>query len=129
MAQIVELEEAIGKYRLGVRAEVVLNRHEVKTDGPPMTLVESLEYGKNKGRWGLWFVEYYEDSVDADDPESYHAIPLKDAPREIRFQAVDKIQDLLQELAEKGREFAAEAARKSERVAQVVSMLKRTQFT
>jgi hypothetical protein len=121
---IVQLEDALSKFRLGVRAEIVLNSEQVEGSDEPMTYIESLEYSKHNGKWGLWLAEYYDESVDANDPNSYNITPLKDASRELRFQAVDKFPELLQLLAVKGKEFADEAARKSERVAQIVSMLK-----
>jgi len=123
-SNIVDLEEALGRFRLGVSVEIVLNREEVESEDQDLTFVESLAYDKHKGRWGLWLVEYYEESIDSNDPNSYTMKPLKDAPRELRFQAVEKFPELLQLLAQKGREFAAEAARKSESVARIASMLK-----
>ena len=101
-AQILEFEEALAKFRLGVSAEIVLHRDDVESD-EPMTYVESVEYGKHKGRWALWQVSYYEESVDVNDPNSYTVVPLKDAPREFRFEAVEKFQELLQKLAEEDR--------------------------
>jgi hypothetical protein len=121
---IAEFEEALNEFRLGVTVEIVLNREPVKSEDEPLTAIESLEYSKHKGRWGLWLAEYYEESVDSSDPNSYNLTPLKDAPRELRFQAVEQFPDLLQRLAEKGRAFAEEAAEKSQRVAQLTSNLK-----
>jgi hypothetical protein len=122
-ANIVEFEATLNRFRLGVTAEIVLNSGPVESD-EPMTFVESLEYSKHKGRWGLWLAEYYEETVDSGDPNSYNLTPLKDAPRELRFQAVEKFPELLQRLAERGQAFADEAVEKSQRVADLNTTLK-----
>jgi hypothetical protein len=46
-SNIVDLEEALGRFRLGVSVEIVLNREEVESEDQDLTFVESLAYDKH----------------------------------------------------------------------------------
>jgi hypothetical protein len=126
-ANITEFETALSKFKLGVSASVTLTREEQERDEGviqySVTYVESLEYRKHRGKWGLYIADFYEEDVDSSDPDSYTMTPLKDSSRDLRLKAVDKFPELLKELAKNGKEFAAEAARKSEQVRQIAASL------
>jgi hypothetical protein len=126
-ANISEFEAALSKFKLGVRASVNLTREEQeRNDGAleySVTYIESLEYCKHKGKWGLYVADFFEEDVDSADPDSYTITPLKDSPRELRLKAVEHFPELLKMLAKNGKEFAAEAARKSEQVRQIAANL------
>src|SRR6266705_2500335 len=98
------VETALGALKLGVSVWVTLGKHneisEPDTNGlrTPLTIVKMLGYSKYKNKWGLLFAEYCEEFFDGEyDQESF----LRDAPREIRLAAVEKLPDLLKALIKK----------------------------
>lgn len=121
--RIAEVEAALGEHKLGVEAWVELRKEsqlsEPDDDGGrhPLTYVEQLGYGKYKGKWGLLVAGWCEETFDGQCDQEYF---LRDAPREIRLAAVEKIPDLLEALAEKAARISQQAiknAKEAERLA------------
>lgn len=99
--QIASVEEALNELKLGVWAWVEVRRimddESFKVDGKPeqVTRVESLGYGKYRGKWGL----LYATDFDEYPGDEYTSITLlRDAPRLERLAAVEKIPALINEL-------------------------------
>ncbi len=121
--RIAEVEAALREYKLGVEAWVDLARERETSkadDGRiyDLTCVQRLGYGKQNGKWGLLAVEYYEEFDE--EPE---AIFLRDAPRETRLAAVEKLPDLLKALAEKAAKVSEEVTKKAEQARQIAAGL------
>jgi len=111
-----EVESALGTLKLGVSVWVTMRKEnelsEPGNDGSraQLTIVKMLGYGKYKNKWGLVFAEYCEDFFDGQyDQECF----LRDAPREIRLAAVDKLPDLLKALIKKAAQVAEETMKKA----------------
>ncbi len=112
-SQLALIESALAEYRLGISAWVELGREkESNTDDEGnqflLTWVEQLGYGKHHGKWGLLVNGWHE----GNEPEE--PIFLRDAPRETRLRAVEKVPVLLVALAEKANKLAGDTARKAE---------------
>jgi hypothetical protein len=129
--QITAFESALNELKLGVSAWVVVARWQ--TDSPwtvdgvvqgTMEEVESIGYGKRKGKWGLLYSLTY---PEIGDPDFDSEMPLRDAPRIERIRAIDKLPDLVRELESKASALANEAAEKANQVALLVSQAKVTQ--
>lgn len=102
--QIAEIESALNAYKLGISAWVELKREQEQTPGGDgkfyqLTHVEEFGYGKHNGKWGLLHSSYYEEFLDPGDAESVKTTFLRDASREIRLAAVEKIPELLSALS------------------------------
>jgi hypothetical protein len=125
--QIAAFESALNELKLGVWAWVELSRHGV--DSPwtvngqpePTVQVTSLGYGKHKGKWCLLFSTSY---PDFGDDQLDEVLPLKDAQREERIEAVDKLPDLVRALEVRVAALAKRASDKAAEVATLVTNVK-----
>jgi hypothetical protein len=117
--QIAQVEDAINELKLGVSAWVTIrsftNSSSATVGGQPyaVTEVETIGYGKYKGKWGLLYSTYCEEFPE----ESNYEVPLRDAPRADRIAAVDKLPDLVRKLEKETKELADEANAKAAQVA------------
>src|SRR5258708_4428162 len=95
-AQLTSIEDAINALKLGVFAWVVIDEYSYEEAGLKQTVTRKVElgYGKHKGRWALLYDDYLKE-MDDSNPGF-----LREAPRDIRFEAVEKIPELLEKLAE-----------------------------
>lgn len=123
---LADVESALSAYKLGVTAWVELRREkelsEPDSDGRryEWTVVHRLGYGKHKGKWGLLVAAYCEETFEGEyDEEQF----LRDAPRETRLAAVEKLPDLLKALAKEATQVAEEAAKKAEQARQIAAGL------
>src|SRR5688572_8008710 len=90
--QIAKVESALNELRLGVWAWVELSRGEVDVSGHRLEQIESIGYGKHKGRWCL----LYSTDIPALGDEQTSVVPLREAPRADRISAVDKLPKLVE---------------------------------
>ena len=81
-----------------------------------------LGYGKKDGKWGLLT---YLNAEESDDWEEFAF--LREAPREIRLAAIDKLPELLEALAVKAARTAQEVRKKAEKAGQIAAGLNKKQ--
>ncbi|MGC2729766.1 MAG: hypothetical protein WA254_11245, partial [Candidatus Sulfotelmatobacter sp.] len=74
--------------------------------------------------WGLLTYIFAEES---DEPEEFAF--LREAPRDVRLAAVDKLPELLDALVEKAVQTAQEATKKAEKAGQIAAGLNKKQVT
>lgn len=124
---LADVESALSAYKLGVSAWVELGREkelsEPESDGRryECTVVHLLGYGKHNGKWGLLIDAYCEETFDPSDPDK--AQFLRDAPRDTRLAAAEKLLDLLKELTKEASKAAEQAAKKAEEARQIAAGL------
>jgi hypothetical protein len=125
--RIAEVEAALQGYNLGVEAWVEQQREAVSEPDNEgrryeLTVVTLLGYGQYQRKWGLLVVTYCEETFDGEyDEECF----LREAPRETRLAAVEKLPTLLKALAEKAAKVSKEATRKAEEARQIAAGLSR----
>ncbi len=116
--QITEIESALNTYKLGISAWVELKREHEQTPGGDgkfyeLTHIEEFGYGKHNGKWGLLHSSYYEEFLDPGDPQSVKTTFLRDASREIRLAAVEKVSELLSALSGEAAKITDEVLKKT----------------
>ncbi|MDP9179709.1 MAG: hypothetical protein M3O61_18705 [Gemmatimonadota bacterium] len=121
--QIAQVESALNELKLGIWAWVELYREAVDVGGYRVDQVESVGYGKHKGRWCLLFST---DIPDLGDPVHTSVVPLREAPRADRIAAVDKLPKLVEALEAKAVETTELAMAKAKEVARFAQELKET---
>jgi hypothetical protein len=119
--QIAQVEEALNELKLGVRAWVQVRSSQSFDEGSsyPTTDSEYLGYGKRHGRWGLLYMYSVEEFPDRDS-----VMFLRDAPREDRVTAVEKLAELVRALEKTTKELTEEATKKAAQVADFAAALK-----
>jgi len=128
-ARIGEVESALREYKLGVEAWVDIRRWYDEgqfTDGSWYRLgrTRRLAYGKKDGKWGL--LTY----IIAEESDEYEEFAfLREAPRDLRLNAIDKLPELLDALVEKAVQTAQEASRKAEKAGHIAAGLAKKQVT
>lgn len=121
--QIVQVEAALNELKLGVSAWVVIAENEedvtAKKEDSPMFMEHVLQvgYGKHKGKWGLLFLDGWP------DVENYDVTFLRDAPREHRIAAVNKLPELLKALEAEATKMTEEATKKAAEMKQFAAAL------
>jgi hypothetical protein len=105
--QVSDVESAVNKMGIGLTANV--NTETWSDDRGEKYDIWRISYERHAGKWGftiehLWGHEGYEDSAEL---ERY---AFKDAPREHRLRAVEKIPDLIDALVKKSKEFATDVS-------------------
>lgn len=113
---IVEAEKAIAALQLGVRASVVLHHTPPNAD-QPLGWYEYLTFGKEGRIWRLLI-----ETGDDVNPE-YDVIPLVNASRELRLQAIEKLHDLVEEMIAKAESTVQEVEQKTAEVKQFVASI------
>jgi len=122
---LAEVETSIGTYKLGVSVWIDLRKEkqwsDPGTDGRcyEWTAVDLLGYGKLKGKWGLLVASYCEETFEGDAKECF----LRDAPRDTRLAAVEKLPDLIKALTKEAAKVAEDATKKAERTRQIAAGL------
>ncbi len=130
--QIIEIESALNALRLGVSAWVEVERfkelvaNEDSGDGEKQTMYEltfvrQLGYAKHKGKWALLIAEGYQEFFDGDDIGAITL--LREAQREVKLAAADKIPALLLAIEEGALEVTADIAKKAEQIQQIAGAL------
>src|SRR5258708_22094191 len=104
--KIVEIESALNDYKLGIWAwlgQPLFYRLESDANGEDVEVSYYLGYGKIRDKWGLLVHERPDYDAEAIDP-----VFLKEAPRDIRARAVERIPDLLKCIAEEAADLSRE---------------------
>lgn len=115
------IEEAINSLNLGVSAWVRLNS-EVCHDhnGSGYNSVTTIGYDRTRGKWGLLYASYLEETgPDPDDPPEF----LRDAPRKVRIEAIEKLPELLEKLFESASAMTREAEISISKAQEIVTAL------
>jgi hypothetical protein len=121
--KIVEIESALNHYKLGIWAwleEPLSYRLESDGNGVEVEVSCHFGYGKIRDKWGLLVQE----RLDY-DPEVRAPLFLKDAPRDIRARAVERIPELLKCVTEKAADLSREIAKKTQLAEQIAASLKK----
>ncbi len=118
-SQIAAIESALNALRLGVWAWVEVERETVmdESEDPEtkkktyyeLTRVLQLGYIKHRGNWALVASDHIEEFEVEDDD----IVPLREAKREVKLAAVEKIDELLKEIERKATEVTNDASRKA----------------
>ncbi len=122
-SRIAEVEAALREYKLGVEVWVDIEHwtEDIRSgDGHylPLERTRRLGYGKKDGKWGLLT---YLDAQESDDYAEFSF--LREAPRDVRLAAIDKLPDLLEALVEKAVKTSQEITKKTERARQISARL------
>jgi hypothetical protein len=123
---ILEVEEALQRYRLGVSAWVPIQYHDVVDPSPMspvdgLTRVMTLGYGKLKGKWGLLVSVGFDDEPIGDHNISF----LREEARDVKLKAVEKLPELLSTLLDEATNLAAEATSQESAAREIALGLKR----
>jgi hypothetical protein len=94
-AQVLLIERAVNKLNLGVRTTVDVDSSLIDNDDFS-ALVTRLGYTKVDGKWGFAIHQF----VDIDPENTYQTWAFKDAPRDLRLKAVDRIPELMKALVD-----------------------------
>jgi hypothetical protein len=119
--QIAQVELALNELKLGVRAYVKVRSVTSQTSGGEVTTEQYLGYAKCRGKWCLTLIDANEQF-----PEDATEIPLREAPRGDRIDAVEKLPDLIRKLEGETRRIVAEARNKAAKVEQFAATLKKS---
>ena len=128
-SRIAEVEAALREYKLGVAARVDIRRWYDEgqyTDDTWYRVgrTQCLAYGKKDGKWGL--LTY----IIAEESDEYEEFAfLREAPRDVRLAAIDKLPELLEALVEKAVQTTQEATKKAEKAGQIAAGLAKKQVT
>lgn len=125
--QISAIEVALNEYKLGVwvwAKKPILTETEISDPDEQGRRFEynfdhQLGYGKHKGKWGLLVSSGWE----GDDGMDTKITPLRDAPREIRIKAMDRIPDLMDDLAQEMLSVTQEASKRAAEAKQLAAAL------
>jgi len=125
--QVISLESALNRLRLGVWAWVVIStqvEYATETDGKSyqLTRVQELGYGKHKGEWALLVMEYIE---EFDDPDDRYVTLLRETKREVKLDAIEKIPELLREIEKKAAETVKTASAKAAEISDLTQSLRK----
>ena len=105
--ELIEIEKGLNVLRLGVIANVQLRTWSLNDpleETGQVTRVESLVYGRKDGKWGLLVCDWCEEYQDFPEDDSCFTF-LRDASRETRLAAMEKIPDLIAALAREAEEL------------------------
>lgn len=125
--QISELESTLRELNLGVTAFVTFSKEEIEykmDDGKVYVdhCNQDVGYARLNGKWGLSVVTWYDSN---DDPDSMKQMFLREAPRETRIAAMDKIPELLKALSEQAQKVTQQASKKAAQIKDISTALKR----
>jgi hypothetical protein len=122
--QITEVESALNDLNLGISAWIELRRFTKDDDEAesPIPWSENLGYGKHSGKWGVLCTSYCELTNNPGEvPKSF----LREASRDTRMAAVEKIPELLELLAHKATSVAKEASEKAAQAKEIATDLRK----
>jgi hypothetical protein len=113
-AELNSVETALNKLKLGVPAWVRLRAEHV---GDGYSRVYSLGYSKLKGKWGLVLFECIDSAEEGD------LTPLREAPRDLRIEAAENLNALLEELANEAAKTTERVTKQAAEVKEIASAL------
>ena len=119
-SEIVNVESALSDLNLGLETwievgrsrEVAISNDSKKTQYP-LTRVLWLGYAKHGGRWGLVVEEVFE---ELEPDEVRNVVLLRDAKRDVRVEAADKIPALVEKIQLDAADAVREVAEKAQRL-------------
>jgi hypothetical protein len=127
-SEIVNVESALNDLRLGLEVWIEVSRGKeifTTTDSKEesaLTRVLWLGYAKYSGRWGL-FTEETLDEVEPDDVR--YLVALRDAKREVRLVAADKIPILVEKIQRDAEKTAQETIDKAAKLKDFAASLRK----
>lgn len=104
---VADIEACVNKLNVGVTATVKVEQ-STSEDGMYSTIWR-LAYEKTSKQWGFVLERLTED-LSNPETDTYESWPFKDAPREYRVRAVEKIPALLDALIEKSKQVESEVS-------------------
>ena len=116
--QIAEAEKALNTLKLGITAWTVVSRW-TSEDMYPAHEGCSLGYGKHKGKWCLLYGTWHDMWPDRETN-----MPLREAPREDRIKAIEKLPELVKALEKRAKEITKEARTKTTQLKETVRALR-----
>lgn len=124
---IADVEAALREYKLGIEVWIDIG-HWVEgvrsSHGGFYKLgrTRRLGYGKKDGKWGLLTC------VNAEESEEYEEFAfLREAPRDARLAAIDRLPELLEALVEKAVKTSHAVTKKAEKAEQIAAGLNKKQ--
>lgn len=120
------IESALNQFKLGIWAwvrqpiltETELSEPDDKGQRYEFDYHYDLGYGKHNGKWGLLVSHYWEG-----DDEDQKVVFLRDASREVRLKAMDRIPDLLDVLAKEMSVVTQETSKKASEAKELAAAL------
>lgn len=118
---VAELDSALKPLNVGLVCWVDIEPPWTSQDGLGISS-EQIGYAKISGKWGIALrtVDQYLNMGE----EHIEHWAFNDAPRQLRLKGIDRIPELLDELARKAAETTKQIAKKTEEVQQLVSAVK-----
>lgn len=113
--ELTSVESALKKLKLGVTAWVDLFKEELPGGEEAVT---SLGYSKHSGKWGLFIFE----CISGLEPDG-QITPLREASRDLRVDAAEKIADLIEKLAEEASETTVKIAKRADELKKIAKDL------
>lgn len=102
--QVTEIESSINKMGIGLTASV--DTEKWSDENGETYNIWRICYEKYSGKWGLTIEHLWgHEGFGEGDSET---LPFKDAPREHRLRAVEKIPELIDALVKKSKDFASD---------------------
>ncbi len=117
---IAQADDALKRLNLGVPAWIVFNEWSARDDSG-WWVRHSLGYARVDGRWGI-AVAIDRRNEFTDDFENEEWL-FNDAPRWLRLQAIGKLTDLIDKMADEANETARAIISQTTRVEQIVGII------
>ena len=102
--QVTEVESSLNKMAIGLTAYV--NTEQWSDETGDHYDIWRLCYEKHSGKWGLTITHLW--GYESDPEGESETWPFRDAPREHRLKAVEKIPELVEALVKKSNDFASD---------------------
>jgi hypothetical protein len=118
--EIAEVESALNELKLGVRAYVKVRSNTSVVAEREVTDAQYLGYAKCRGKWCLTLVDSSDEFPDRDSE-----VPLREASREDRIAAVEKLPSLIRKLENETKRLVAEARSKATKVSEFAGALRK----
>ena len=106
-----DIEEAINKLNLGISANVVFSN--VASEDGMTSDYWRLAYGKEAGEWGL-IIEFGHEDLNWPENDSVKGWLFRDAPRDRRLQAIERIPELMAALLKSAQKYTSDVSQKLE---------------
>lgn len=99
------LDASVGALNIGLVVWVIVEHH-IDPDDDARYEAEQIGYAKVNGSWRIAVRRVVADERDCGPPEVREIWPFNDAPRDLRLRAVEKLPNLIEELAKKAIQTA-----------------------
>lgn len=117
-----QVETILNSYRLGVSAWVKVKSEEMYEQGGSVRYTEAtwLGYDKYKGKWGLVVGTEIEEVGELQESGF-----LREASREVRIAAIEKIPELAEKLVKDAEKIVADAAAGATKAKELATLMAR----